>query len=295
MNESIPVVTRYLLGELSEREQAEFEARYFEDPQLFDELTRAESSLVDDYVRGRLAPDVRERFEAAYAATPARRERVRFAQSLLAAVDRHADAGAAVEPLATQGGSWPSIARGRLVPLGLAAALVLVVAAWWFADARRTPSDPVRTADGRPVDSTRPSPRGDSPAPTPTNVSPETPATRPVVAVVTLALAVGPGERSALAGNLPTLSVPAATDEVRLLLTFQEHDYPRYRAIVRLVGGPEVIRNSDVVPTPAGASAVFTLSAPASRFAPGDYLLTVQGASPDGVFEDLSQSLFRIR
>ena len=55
-------ITRYLLGELPEDEQAALEARYIADSRVFDEVAKIESDLVDDYVRGKLAADVCDRF-----------------------------------------------------------------------------------------------------------------------------------------------------------------------------------------------------------------------------------------
>jgi anti-sigma factor RsiW len=96
MNELERTMTRYLLGELSESEQSALEARYFADPQVFNEILETESELVDGYVRGQLANEVRERFERSYMAHPERSERVKFAAALAARLDQ-AEAAADVE------------------------------------------------------------------------------------------------------------------------------------------------------------------------------------------------------
>jgi anti-sigma factor RsiW len=57
-------LTRYLLGEMPEEEQTDFEMRYFSDGQLFGELCARRNQLIDSYVSGRLSPPMRERFEA---------------------------------------------------------------------------------------------------------------------------------------------------------------------------------------------------------------------------------------
>src|SRR6516225_5657472 len=74
MNDST-YLTRYLLGELSEDERTALEEQYIADPNIFGEVARAESDLVDDYVRGKLAPEAHERFERVYLARPQRIER----------------------------------------------------------------------------------------------------------------------------------------------------------------------------------------------------------------------------
>jgi anti-sigma factor RsiW len=86
MNESQQIM-RYLLGELSESERASLEEKYFTDPQVFDQVLKAESELVDDYVRSHLSLPSRERFERSYLAHPGRRERVKFAAALAARID----------------------------------------------------------------------------------------------------------------------------------------------------------------------------------------------------------------
>ncbi len=66
MNKSAQKMTRYLLGELSDSEQAALEEKYFTDPQVFDKMVKAENELVDNYGRGLLSPQSREKFEQYY-------------------------------------------------------------------------------------------------------------------------------------------------------------------------------------------------------------------------------------
>src|SRR5258708_11321227 len=87
MNESARTIIRYLLGELSESEQAALEDKYFTDPQVLDKMVKTENDLVDNYARGRLNPQLRERFEQYYLANPQRRERAKCAQDFVAKLD----------------------------------------------------------------------------------------------------------------------------------------------------------------------------------------------------------------
>src|SRR5215831_8928385 len=75
MSESNQALTRYLLGELSEAECSALEQRYFTDPALFDQIVEVENELADDYARGRLDVQTRQRFETHYLNHPQRRER----------------------------------------------------------------------------------------------------------------------------------------------------------------------------------------------------------------------------
>jgi hypothetical protein len=160
--------------------------------------------------------------------------------------------------------------------------MLAAAATWLFLDARRGTQEPTTVA-GTP----------DIPAPA-TNATPDVPTPPPVQAVVALALTVGPGERSAAAGEPATLTIPPGTDLVQLALTLREHDYARYRVIVRAIGGAELVRTDDLLPAAGGAQPAFTITLPASRVGPGDYMLTLQGATRAG-FEDLSQTIFRTR
>jgi hypothetical protein len=79
-----------------------------------------------------------------------------------------------------------------------------------------------------------------------------------------------------------------------LALTLREHDYARYRVIVRAIGGAELIRTDDLLPAAGGAQPAFTITLSAARLRPGDYMLTLQGTTR-AEFEDLSQTIFRVR
>ncbi|MGH9839603.1 MAG: hypothetical protein ACREEM_12550 [Blastocatellia bacterium] len=80
-------IVRYLLGDLPESDRLALEERYFADSETFDRMWENENRLVDHYVRGRLAPADRERFERHYLASPVHRQRVATARNLLAAAD----------------------------------------------------------------------------------------------------------------------------------------------------------------------------------------------------------------
>jgi hypothetical protein len=58
-----PLITRYLLGELTEERQREFEESYFASDELFALLLEVEAELIKRYAGGNLSADERERFE----------------------------------------------------------------------------------------------------------------------------------------------------------------------------------------------------------------------------------------
>lgn len=81
--DSSDLMIRYLLGdELSTAEQDGIEES-FGDADYFEQFLRAEGDLVNEYIRGRLAPYERGLFEANYLSSARRREKVAVARALL--------------------------------------------------------------------------------------------------------------------------------------------------------------------------------------------------------------------
>jgi hypothetical protein len=80
----------YLLGMLSEQETERLDELSIVDEDVAARLVAVENDLVDAYVRGALTGARLERFKAHYLASPQRRERVKFAEDFIGAVDRTA-------------------------------------------------------------------------------------------------------------------------------------------------------------------------------------------------------------
>jgi len=99
MTDPEQIATRYLLGELSEAEQAMLEEKYFTDERVFEQVLKSESELLDRYVRSELSAPARERFEQSYLNNPRRRERMRFAEALATRLDRIEAVGRVGKPI----------------------------------------------------------------------------------------------------------------------------------------------------------------------------------------------------
>ena len=110
---------------------------------------------------------------------------------------------------------------------------------------------------------------------------------------VSLALIVG-GVRGADGGPTQTLVIPHDTTQAQILLSLKDDSYPRYRVSLRKIGGPEIFSETNIRPrsTKAGSRFVFTI--PARQLTSGEYALTLSGVTPEGGFDDLSKSLFRV-
>src|SRR5262245_3816459 len=98
MDELNQKITRYLLGELPNEEQAALEKSYFKDPLIFDQVLQVESELLDAYARGQLSATMRERFEQSYLKHPSRRERVEFTKALMASIDERHESRQSLKP-----------------------------------------------------------------------------------------------------------------------------------------------------------------------------------------------------
>ena len=73
---------KYLLGNLTDEEQAQIEDRAFADGDYLSSLEATEADLVDAYVRGELSQADRRSFENRFLTVPERLRKVEFARAL---------------------------------------------------------------------------------------------------------------------------------------------------------------------------------------------------------------------
>ena len=230
-----------------------------------------------------------------YLANPQRRERVRFAEALVTRVDRAgalpvAGAAAAVAP--ERGWrAWLDALRAPKPALGLAfATLILASGVWMVFEVRRTRQDAVQREAARVDQERRDREAQGQTVPPP----PERTAAGSRASTVVLALTVGGGARAPDTSSPTPLVVPADASSVRLELNLRDREYSTYRVMLRAVGGVEVMRRDQLVPAPAGSAATIAVTVAASQLQSGDYILTLQGATRNGDYDDVSQSLIRV-
>ncbi|MEO6390625.1 MAG: hypothetical protein ABIP75_02165 [Pyrinomonadaceae bacterium] len=287
---------RFLLGELSEPERATVEDRLLAEPDLDEQFQSSEDDLIDAYVRAVLTAVQRTRFEQNYLTTPAHRERVEFARALTAAVSRPSDK---LEPKLSHW--WHPLLSGvffRRPGFALAAvALLLVVALgglWWW---RTQPARPTASAN-EPSLQTRTAPPNEAPKPEvaatkPSPASPreiparETPGSAPTVAGFTLL----PGMVRGGAGV--QLVVPAGTTEVRLTLSLEGADFPKYRINLSTPEGKRILTR-DLRASSTGKTNQLTFGIPAGSLDNGDYVLELSGANTKDAWESVADYTFRI-
>jgi hypothetical protein len=308
MDESKEIMTRYLLGELSETEQSALEERYFTDPEVFNQVLKIESELVDGYARDELSKELRARFERSYMAHPSRIARVEFAEALTNRIDQNNDVAINIKPNAWWRSLLDSLYNpGPVLKLSVAMATVLLMiggVAWIFietqqsnrevarleaaaeAEQQRLERERKQNADeAKRRDAELAAQQGSSPQITPS----PTPKSNSPARTITFALTVA-GVRSGNNSQTPTLVIPADTTQAQLILNLRSNDFPSYRATLQTVAGTEILNQTNIKPK----GTRFTFTVPASKLVNGDYVLTLRGVSPNGEVEDLTKSLFRV-
>ncbi len=312
-------MTRYLLGELSPQEQAALEENYFSDVRIFESVLKAETKLVDRYVRGRLSAAEREKFERSYLTHPQRLERVKFAEAFVTRIDQTELARKEARNAVMTVSGWQSLLEGLFGPrpvltfsLALASLLLVVGALWLYIansglrrdlaqnqadqgaqDRRARELEQQLAAERKTLDQLAVELRGGFPSQPDAPKTSPTPPTRAVPTSVSMLLTVG-GVRSGETGKTPKLVIPPGVAEARLQLNMKANDYSRYSVSLQKVSGEEIFSRPNLKPKTSKSGASFTFIVSAVKFSSGDYILTLRGVSQDGEIEDLSKSIFRV-
>jgi hypothetical protein len=310
-------LTQYLLGKLSEPEQATTETDYFADKEKFEEMWAAENDLIDDYLRGKLTRSDRELFEQRFLSSPWGRKRVKAARILLTSISR-------VEPaIVRTSRAKPSTAVSRLrslalklsVPkpsfalaLGALTVLSLVAVSWGLIETgrlrrqvllaqaeraaqleRQRELETQGAAAGEQVDQlTQELARArDQLATLEAQKAEGLRSTHQVSFILTAGLARA-------GGQTPTLKLPHGTETVALKVMLNGNDYQSYTVALRTAEGAEVWRRTSVKAIVVRSGPGIVLTVPAARLARNDYTLMLTGITPTGVVEDAGQYYFRV-
>ena len=283
---------RYLLGELSEDEQARLEQEYFNNPETLEQLAAVEDKLIDEYVEGTLQGERRRRFEQRLSTSPERRQRVEFARQLA----RYAASRAAPA-------SAPGVRRfvpGPTSQLAAAAALVLALggAGWMAIELRQTRQELARVENERRaladreraltaiveeqrrmVDERHRQQPPDNPTPPPGSREPRPPS--PVVALSLL-----PGLTRSQ-GSANTVRLPPTATSLRLELQLPEDPHQNYRVLVETTRGRAVWKQERAPRRDRAGTASVTVDIPARVLETGDYVAVVS-AQTRGTFRDVA-------
>ena len=309
---------RYLLGEMTIDEQVAMETGYFTDPEKFNLLQVVEQDLIEGYINNKLTAAGRAKFELHFLSTPARRDQVRFFQTLTKVLPFEVE-----QPLAETVGvaipdsidlgqktSWweTMIAPFRInklaVGMSFAAAILILAAAgmlMFIGDKRssegnlanlQTPEPsagqvanqeqqkgPGLPDRGNPALANKEAKQANPHIAVP---KAEKPAAKPVIASFVLAI---PGVRGTLGKNTTApqvLRIPLNAENVQLTFNHQDAPYSRYKVSLHNFTGKQLWSRSDVRFSRVKSGTSLILHVPAKQFNEGSYVLSVSRNNSEG-------------
>ena len=316
------LISLYLLGELPEEQQIEIEDRAFSDREYLASITAVENDLIDEYVRGELSADARQRFESRFLASAERRKRVEFAKALRTVVSELPAGKKVVQPTTTW--SWREslyafinglnpAARLAFVAAGI---LVVVGAAWLFfetlrlrsqvtqlqaekqsgqnlqqaLDAERKRNEELNARLDREKqqrEQTDESLRQLTETPKST-----TPAPPPVIASLTLLPGLSRG-----GGEKPNLDLSNDARLVRFNIGIDpEEQYKSFGVELRTLAGAQVWNRENLAArTRKRGTRAVGLTLPATVLKSGEYELRLRGLTEGGGSEDVGFYYFNVR
>jgi hypothetical protein len=90
--ETAELMTRFLLGQLSDEERSDVEQRFLSDDEYFAQLLVMEDSLVDDFVFGRLNEEERKHADLLFRSSAAAKKELKFTEDLVANLKKRREA-----------------------------------------------------------------------------------------------------------------------------------------------------------------------------------------------------------
>ena len=313
------LISRYLLGELSEEQQVEIEDRAFADKEYLAAITAVENDLIDEYVRQELSETDRRKFEGRFLASAERRKRVEFAKALARVP---VEAPAPEKTVASQW-SWRESLYAFISGLNpaarfalSAAMLILLVGGAWLltttlrlrsqltqlqaenqsrkaleqqieAERRRNEELNARlNQEKQQREQTDESLRQLSETADPTSPPP-----RPVIASLTLLPGISRG-----GGDKPSLVMPGDARLVRLNIGIDpEEQYKNFAVELRTTAGRHVWNRENLAARNRGGARAIGLTLPASVLKSGEYELRLRGLKEGGEAEDIGFYYFDVK
>jgi hypothetical protein len=303
------LLTQYLLRSLSEEETERLDELSIADDDFSARLSSAEHDLVDAYVRGELPPEQAVRFKSAYLSSPKRREKVKFAETLLSFQQRTANKPVVARAAQTE--KWESAWSRVFGPLfgtsrssgawlapqwGLAAAaLLLFMASGYLLNTNRELRQQVsRSESDRAILAQQQQQLQQQLASRTAHTSTQT-QTAPPLSLDHLKLAtfmLGPSLRGA--GSLPTVQWSSATDLVVLQLQLESTEFSTYRVAIEDSATRQVAwESTDLKPEAERDKQVLAFAFPPSLLQSGNYMAQIKGIHANGSAELVGSYPFR--
>lgn len=296
----------YLLGQMSEQEAAQFEAQYFADDELFQEMQGVEDEMLDSFVRGELTSTEAQEFQKEYLTSRARQAKAGFARVLAEHLAGSAKTSSVPsKPLSPKRLSIFSNAFDkRKSLLGMVAALLIV--AWLgFANLRmRHQLEELRTQQAelqrREQDLRKqvmaPDGRGDDKnkeLQAHQNGSGSGAASSSAEDSKIASLVLSPGmARSAEGSKILRLSSKTMIVQLRLLV--EHDDYSAYSASIKADDDTPVWQRSGLKTHTVSGVGAITIRLPIGILRNGSYRVKLTGIRSDGGTEDVGDYTFLV-
>ena len=307
------LISRYLLGQLSEEAQIELEDQAFADTNLQEIITGVENDLIDEYVREEMSAVVRSQFESRFLTSINRRRRVELAAALFAVTKTESVSQQNVTSVSEKLSLRESIVAilsgfSNLARIGVAVAVIIIVAivCWRIIQLKKQPTFVTTNQQVPPISYPEPvSPvismppnqssdlalKNNSAQPRPNRTVGKHLAEPSGQTSVSLILATGIARGSE---RRPRLLVPASARQVQVHVALDpDEQYQEYRIELRDQNGNQIYsKELSVRKTSSGKTLNFTV--PVRILQTGGYELTVKGLSDEQPGEVLSFHYFDV-
>jgi len=297
-------INDYLLGSLSAEETEPLDELSITDAAFAEALIVAESELIDAYVLNELDAQTRRKFENRYLATPIKREKVKFAETLQQFGSRQQ---ARVTPYAAAPGwlSWLKSQFGRqsILQWGFAAAaLVLSAAVVWLAFQNirlRSEMLAIRAHNNELAQSQQQlqkqleeaqrsaQARVETPVKTDQGEIKDHPASSAVLSLVLTPLLRGAQQK-------PTLNLAGDTTAVTVKVVLEPNDFSSYRVELLAEGQGPVWRAVNLKPQARNGAQSLALALPVRVLKANNYVLRISGTDKNGASEVVGDYPFTI-
>ena len=309
------LLTRYLLGAVSGEEAERLDKLSISDDEFAWRLNAIENDLVDGYARGELSGDTLERFKKFYLSSPKRLEKVEFAKTLLRlneipavavaqAAPKQATSSVKSQDNSSQGRTpwrWFGAPRLGLQWVFAGAAFVMLFAAGYLFvenERLRTQETAARNQQAaldqrtqaleRELSEQRSANSGMLKELEHLREAVAGPRVLEIVAALLLPQTRG-------IGQLPTITLPQGTDQVRLRLQLESNDFPTYRVALKDPTTNLIVWHSAKLKAKsAGENEIVSMNLPASLLKQQNYTLELAGIPASGASESVSSYSFRV-
>jgi hypothetical protein len=305
-------VLRYLLGELSEKDQSAVEELFITDPECYAMLCEIEDDLIADYVRGRLEPHDLQQFKEYFLVISDQVQRVRVAQSLLPKIDEVAMMDEDQEPV-IKPTLWQRVTASVLnlrlalrLMAAIAAFLIALGGGWLINGSRRLrdEADALRLESKRRESELREQLDEEKrrnleledeiaqlgKRKTSVTSSPVASATPGIVKLVLLADRL----RGDKARAAQSLVIATEIEKVQLEYKMEDPGYPSYCVELYSAAGEKIWSSESISPRLNRSVAIFTITLSASELDNGAYTLSVSGVSKTGGIDPLGKPTFKV-